>query len=217
MARQYGIKAVPHLVLYGPTGSTVRSGLDWMDKDLMWAANDYGVAKNLRRSDPAEALALLRKVTRQYPGTPAAAAARKLAEEMENDPALKADLQEKMEGRAVDLWNQAVGLYNAESYLEAYPLLKNIADNYEGTTPHPKAVELVGKLEADEEVMRGIRETELDAAIKRVLVMAKNYAMNGKPLKAIAILEEFAAKNEGTQAAAKARERIEKIRNGEFE
>ena len=163
----------------------------------------------VEKGQAAQAVARLRDVTRAMAGTPVAAKARSLLNEL----MARAEVREKVEtsertARADEALAVAQNLQKQKKDALAYSRFKSIATTFPGTPAAAAAAAAVQRYEADGAFMKRVEGQEAANKARAALSMARSYRQAGKVAQARqkyqSIIQEFGA----TQYAETARQEL---------
>lgn len=211
VAKQFGIKSLPHVILYSPGGSKILDGYQKPWEALIGPGMEVDRARGLIGSDPGAAFKALEEIAAKYPRTAAADAARRLQAELADRPELAEHREKLAADQAARLLEEARAALEAGNDGDGYALLKRIVDGFGQAPAAAEARTLAEAIEADPEKIRAIRDAEAGDDARRALMMASNYAANGLTEKALAMLGKIVEDYPGSSWAEKAAAEIERI------
>ena len=173
--------------------------------ETLLAAAETAVAEK-RYADASRPLA---RLTSRFEGSPFAERADALIRKLQSDPAIQAAVRQgRLDAEADALEARARAADTARDYATALRLYGQYVAKYANATRFDGVKARLDALEADESIQAKVLSERAARECRLWLNLADNYARAGKPAKARDYLDRILANYDGTDWAAKARERL---------
>jgi tetratricopeptide (TPR) repeat protein len=177
-----------------------------LDRIATHADEEFAAAeKDVSEGRFEEALDRLTDVASKFRGTKAESKAKGILEELAKNPEVKKILaSRKGEAVAAEMFEKAVAYERRKRWKDALETYKACAERYPRMPSGKKAAKRAAEIEADESIMKSIREVAAARDCKRWLSLAKNFIGNNLPDRARPYLEKIIATYPGTRWAEQA-------------
>lgn len=161
-----------------------------------------------------DAVKIFLAVSQTYPGTPFADKAKSQVQQIQTDPAIKAQIEQlKLEARAQAIETDAQSAEKAKDYARALTLYQTYVTQFP-TAPHFAAMKAhLEMLKADKTIQAAAVGQSADRECKGWLLTADNYMQNSMNEKAKPYLQKILDKYGDTKWAAEAKKRLAQMNN----